>query len=518
MSARRPLLLLALIVLVAVGLRLWNYDFEMRHRGRTYTADAFTKIQMVLATAAGDTEPNTFKQPYFLIYSTALLFRGLWGAPPYPDALIWRVATLCMIAYSVATVLLVYALGRAAFARHGVGLAAAALFAVAPLAVTGSRYFKEDTPLMFFATASLLALLRVLQRPTRSAYLLAGALLGLSLSAKFAAVALIPFFLVVHGLARRATQPAPRHGRLVLSLLLAAVFFVLVNPHTLLHGLRFAGRVADQATYVANGHWDGTVIRGVDYLWTFYLRHALAPGLTPPALLAALAGLVLAFRRPQAAPVLLGAWVVIGYLVLEQSPAKPFPFFARYALILLPALCVFAGHALASAWTALSATPVGRTLGVLLFAGVLAPPLAKSALIDRALVPDTREQAIDWMNKNLEPGAAVCVDDRSYAAAPATNLFAVTARFPATPRQLRRMETDYVVVSSFSYERYRSGKKNLPKAQEARATYEELFHRYRVVKEFRPAHPCQTYGFHNPVITVLAAPRTPPAVSPGNGT
>jgi hypothetical protein len=143
---------------------------------------------------------------------------------------------------------------------------------------------------------------------------------------------------------------------------------------------------------------------------------------------------------------------------------------------------------------------MGVTVLILLFC--VGTPLARSALINMALKEDTRETAAAWIDEHLEEDALICVDHKHYAARPSPDKFNVLYRSPLSLGALRRWKVDYVVVGSFSYERFSYGKRNHERAERALQYYRNLSIYGELVKEFSPPLGWQTYGFHNPVVRI----------------
>ncbi len=510
------------VLMLAATLRVWNFRFDRLTDQMPLTYDAYSKYLMAEQVVRGHTRPLSYNQPYFLIYTTAGLFRlsRFFGAAD--NLWLWDLTVLYMIACSVTTVALTAAMARVLFNDRRVALMAALFFAVAPVSVIGSRYFKEDIPLMLLANAALFFLLRMIREPRGLNYAAAGLCIGLAASAKYAGFGLIPFYLLAHVLAA-LSAPAPGRLRLafnpwfLVGLLLIPAGFLLFNPFVVTNWRAFCAALHAQAEYVKRGHHDGTAIRGGDYWWLFYLRYALLPGLTFPLMAAALAGWLMALWRRRPLEWFAAVFVLVNYLAAEKGLAKPFPFFARYLHQVVPMLCVFAAWALLALYDARQARP-WRGVAWAVMALCAFVPLLHSALVTAELPRDTRLTATDWINAHLEPGARVFLDDAYYSPRPSTEKFHVRyARrmYRESPESLRRWGADYLVLNSFRLGRYDYSAPFNPTAAAIRERYRDLLRDAVQVREFRPRFSLQTYGFHNPIIWVYRLPQASSSATVG---
>jgi 4-amino-4-deoxy-L-arabinose transferase-like glycosyltransferase len=206
---------------------------------------------------------------------------------------------------------------------------------VVPLNVIGSRYFKEDIPLMFFLNLAVLMMVLTLRSSHRWTYLPAGIAVGLALSVKYVAAILIPFYILCHGVRVWRSSSGSKmktafEPYFFLGMVAVPAVFLLLNPYVIIEWKDFISTFHAQQGYAVTGHHDGTVILGRDYWWSFYLLRAVVPGLSLPVTLAALTGILLALWKRNAEAAFVAVWLGTFYLMMESSPAKPFPFFARY--------------------------------------------------------------------------------------------------------------------------------------------------------------------------------------------
>lgn len=645
-------LLLSVILLAALGLRLWGFGYDQLEKRMPYSHDSLGKLGEAQAIAAGRYVPRHYKQPDYLIYTTGYMIRALSKAGFTSELSHWNLATFHMILCAVATVLIIYLATKLVFKDTPTALLAALFLSVIPANVIGSRYIKEDIPMMMLLAAAIYFLLRLCANRRWYDYVLSGLFIGIAASAKYAALGLIPFYVLAHAyvvivtprgkrldqafhsfffiglaaflvgavafnpyitpsrfprlggitligslpligkpLALRGlvhtilgacillnvflplnTNPEIRRRRMLspsfitpillflitviirqtepmfyaaVGLFLAAHLYPMVIPSprplprriqwgpvvvgllvlVVLAGLlfhpyglldpggphqwgQFHHDFAKQAHYAKSGHNDGTSISGGDYGWTFYLRHALVPGMGIPLVVAALAGMVLAVCKKQRLAILLIPWIVISYLGVESSLAKPFPFFTRYLHGLFPFLCLMSAFALRS----IAPPESSRTRRAVFIGAVLIcllPPLIRTSLINASLQKDTRKIAAEWINENLEPDATLFLYDAYYSPRPDSTKFTVKFKkriYSDSEDNLRRKGPDYLILNSFRYGRYTYSHLFSDQARHIYDYYQHLMKTCTLVTEIRPQYTCQTYGFHNPIIRVYRTP------------
>lgn len=488
----------ALIVGVALSLRLWNLGFGLPD---WYHPDEPIKVEAVLRIVRGELNPGYFYHPTFMLYATAGAARlaHLVGGPL--DALgVIRAGRLTVALLGTATVALTYLLGRVIGGRF-VAATAALLLAVAPLHVVCSHYLKEDVPMTFWAVAVFVVCLRFVRRGRPADFVLAGGLAGLCAGTKYPGLMFVALPWLAQRERRRGAVPAPRAA-----LLASVAGFLLVTPYALLDVPRFALGIGHEGGNVFAG-LAGIAVSPLRSLWTFHLRDSLVPGmgLLPCAL--ALWGFVAALRRSDPAARLLSATVFTLYAVFENSPYKPPPNFDRYVVPMLPFAAVLAAQTLAALRAGLAAQ-AGRAapwIGAALLAAAAGAPAYDAVRLDAAMAADTRQAAADWLRQHACGVGRILMEGTLNA-----NGTLVPAYAPVLPAECgatyaytladfadRLDDYDVLVASSFMYDRF----VRLPDAPaERRRFYAAFFAARRPVAEFRPA--VRSYGFHNPTIRI----------------
>jgi 4-amino-4-deoxy-L-arabinose transferase-like glycosyltransferase len=362
----------------------------------------------------GGLDPGWFDYPTLLMYVLAPFQR--WSDEP--DYLIARAV---LVTLALAGVAAAWWLGNRAYGVVAAFVAAAAT-AVATVHVEYSRMAVTDVPLTL-AVAVALALL------VRGQLLPAGIAIGLAASFKYPGfVLLAPLLVAGWGQWRRLGVAAAA----------ALAAFVATSPYFVIH---LATAVGDARRVQRDGRrgWLGfeddpwAPIAFLDRLW-----ESLGP-----ALLVAIAGLVVALAARTLPDRVLASFVVVYFLTLLPLDAH----FDRYVLPLVPALGALAGRLRALA-------PVTLLLLVI--------PLVWSIRETRPLVrTDTRVVAHDWMEKNLTPGVLVAADP-STAAPDEVRVLRLALPGPGRPldperdlTRLRQLGVGYVLVTGAVADRVR---------------------------------------------------------------
>ena len=193
----------------------------------------------------------------------------------------------------VATVYLVYELGRLLYGRRA-GLLAALLMALMPYHVVVSRQVLLDGPMTFFATLTLVLFARFLTAGGRAWLYAAGAAMGLTFLSKETSIVLLGGRLRVPG----AYAGARAYGCATWPVALG-VMALVIAPFPL--SLMLAGRAGTGESYLT---WQ--LFRRPNHDWLFYPQ-TVPEVIGPLVLLAAAMGLWLLRRRRRggsAAPVL----------------------------------------------------------------------------------------------------------------------------------------------------------------------------------------------------------------------
>ena len=338
--------------------------------------------------------------------------------------------------------------------RVAVGLVPAVLtalaVAVSPILVVHAHYLKEDVYFTFFALLALASLLRVLQSSRRARIIELGIVSGLAASSKYVGATLLLFYFLVP-LVYPVGNIRVYFTKIFWVIFISFTLYLAVNYPIFLDVDNFLRNTKFELKHVAQGH--NIANYPLQLLFTFHFVHGIVPGLTPVLAFAGLAGMVLsrvkAFSLTDSEKVLL-FFAVLYYLLIEVSPNKPFPDFMRYTLPLVPVVLYFAVRAIFGAAKLIAAR--SQAAAAALFAVCLAWPAYASFMYVRYMEDDTRAKLQGRVGQLREPGRILF---EYYAKFEPPNV----SRVAAIPRDdLAALRVPYVVVSSFSYERYALGK------------------------------------------------------------
>jgi hypothetical protein len=507
--AKIPRWLTTLLVLacglVAAALMFKNISYGLPFY---YHPDEVGKLFNVKALVDRAAAPD-FRHPHFMLFfSLPFLYVGkALGADPF--LLLFARASVATL--GVATVCLLFFTGRL-LAGTLAGLSSALLFAAAPLAVVAAHDFKEDIPLAFWLTLQIFFLIRYLRDERARDLWFAAVAVGVAIGTKYTGLLSVPLVIGVILFQRK-------EGRLAtvgMVLLLAIVGFILATPDIFRQPARFLNGVVYELQHAVAGHldpvseadqWEKRLrISPVVHLWTYHLRYSLLPGFSAPGLLLALVGACVIIRRDKRAGWLLCAGLALYYFAVETLPLKPPPFAARYVVPVMPFAALLAGSALSferqgRAWL--------KVLLCCLLAGTLISNGYNSYRQVQAMRPDTRDEARDWILRNVPYGAQLVIPgfeayspfgDQSGPVSQARQVYEFAPVIRSAEEALRQATSDpknYVVVSSFTYQRYLDRPEINP---EMYRFYNALLARYTPVAKFESSF--VPLGFHNPTIRI----------------
>ena len=407
-------LLLLLLLAVALGLRLMNLDYGLPFVWSLDEGTHFTNRAVLMFREGLD--PGYYQNPPLFTELVHIVFRVMYGplgfafdlpAGNVPDQFERDPTELWIVARSLASVLCVLGVASAYWVGRrlwgpAVGLAGAAVLALSFLAVAYSRVAVTDAGSLAGVALALYGCVRLAEEGRRRHVLLAGAGIGLALSFKYTTgLLLLPLAIAA---AARARSDGP--GKAVLGFALAAMaavgVFVALNPVLLLNLSELRADVRGQAEVAANVPKAGQERGGLSY----YVA-SLGWGIGWAAVLAAVAGAALEFRRNRLRAVILAAFPLglLVYLALQSR------YFGRWLIPAYPALALFAGVALTRA-SELARRPVLRACALAVLTLVtVAQPLAAAARTATVLGrDDTREQLRDFLAAEFPPELRLSVE------------------------------------------------------------------------------------------------------------
>lgn len=487
---RTSKLALAAVLAVAIILRFWALG-----RGIPYAVqvDEPELVERAFGMMrSGSLNPHFYDYPGLSIYLQLAVsiirfitgaIVGTWqslGGADSADFYLWGRALTALV--GVANVLLVFQIAMRWGARHA--LLAAGLLAVNPLHVQYSHFVVPDTLLTFFVTLTLLLSLAASERNTLRSYALAGAAAGLAAATKYDGGIALLLPLIACWMST-AAKPSRLAAALAACAACVAVFLIAA-PYTLLDlpGFLDAFAKLTRKYQIVSEHPEAA--------WLTYLKYLARRSFGWPALLLAIAGMILGIVRVVRGPgrirwalvttfPLIYSWIICGQYVIVE----------RYLLPIVPMLCILAATAVVSGVSLLRRYEIPRAPRTALIAALtivaLLPPTLNAIAWDRdAARQDTADLAYAWMVEHIPQGAKVVLEStavrlpaRTYSA---RNVAALRLR---DYTDWRNEGIEYLVASSQVYEPILKEPQKYPREY---AQYMRIFEQSREVARFTPSN------------------------------
>ncbi|HEX9116409.1 MAG TPA: glycosyltransferase family 39 protein [Anaerolineae bacterium] len=486
---------LAGVLLLSLALRLWAIDFGLPYLEHPDEPFWVFKVLTMLKTA--DPNPHEFIYPSLYFYQTALAYLVYYGAGRLLGAfhtladlrepvllvggsglttlrgliLMGRVPSVLM---GVATVALVFDLGRRIF-HSTLGATLAALFvAVSPALVANSRYMIPDGPLALLTTLVVWGAWRIYERGRKVDYLLAAVCLGLAGGMKYNALPFAIAPLLAHFL--RPGSRGLRDLRLYVLPLVALAAFLVTTPFAVLDFGTFLKWATVNMNHYTGGHAGNSGSSLAWYLDTFWTTEG-------PVLVLATAGTILSVVRRSRGMIVVAA-TSLAYLIFLSLLAVHN---VRTALPILPLWALLAGYCaveLLAGLTGEGERP-GAYLGAagLLVSLALIFPLAATVRDTVHLTrPDGMDTARTWIAAELPAGSHIAVE--SYSPWVDPKKFVVMGFYKLNsqpPSWYKEKGYQYLV---FSAEMFRRFYKDPAQFHDEIEAYETLFQAFEPVKAF----------------------------------
>ncbi len=302
----------------------------------------------------------------------------------------------------VISVWVLFRIGVRLFGRP-TAFVAAAFLALAFLHVRDSHFGVTDIPMTCMVLVGFLAIVKLSESGSRKDLVAAGLLTGLAVATKYnAALLILPAtFAILDDPCRRPF--AGRIARVVAFGALMAAAFLLVCPYSVINHEKFVADLRDVSRHLADGHGPD-LGRG----WVYHLTTTLRYGMGLPLLAAGILGLPLSIWREGRRGLLVALFPVAYYLVTGSGRTV----FARYALPLVPFLCLTAGYlvvTVATAATRYLGRPTWRVPAIsMIAAAVLWPSIMSVIAFERLIATeDSRVLARRWIEARFAPGTTI---------------------------------------------------------------------------------------------------------------
>lgn len=303
------------ILMIAVVLRLWQVN-----------AIGFNSDEAVYsgqgASIAGDAAlrsifPIFRAHPLLFQFQVSVVYR-MFGVTD-------GAARLLAVALGVATVTLVYRLGRELYGRT-VGSLSALILAVMPYHVIVTRQALLDGPMVFFATLTFYLLARLASTGRIWWFYASGAAMGLTFLSKETSIVLFPAIYVFLALTPSIAVRLRDVGASFL------IFLLIVAPYPV--SLKLGGGSGTAQNFLV---WQ--IFRPTNHPWTFYLL-TVPRALGLLTVFAAAAGLWFLRWERGWREILLLSWIVVPVTFFQLWPVKGY----QYLLPVAPPIAVLAAR------------------------------------------------------------------------------------------------------------------------------------------------------------------------------
>lgn len=491
--------LVTFIIAIAAGLRLWSLGYDLPYVVHP-DEPAFIRVP-VRMFHSGDLNSHFFGYPtlyfylnmagYALYYGFGRLTGAMTTRMDVPDltsiamgssyatdpavVLIGRYISLIL---GVATVLLVYLMGRRVSGRWATGAVAAMLLAVSPTHIYNSRLVTFDVPATFFTVWAMAAAIAILQEGRTRDYVATAVLIGLAFSTKYNVGLVAVVLPVAHFL--RTGAPGWRDVRLYLSAPVAALTFLLINPYALLDYRAFSANVFSGGVVYAKGHagMEGDTVRWyLNFLWK---RYTILP-------LLAVAQIAVGFARRSKETILLASFPAVYFAFIswftvrnDRTLLPILPFIFLLAAILLVDL-IYRARRIGDRRTRRAAVA-----GLVIAAAILMAIPAREAValnIQRQTETLSGPLAGAWIMENVPPGSRIAMESYGPFFDPsAFDLRIINGLIDQPPQWYIDEGFDYLVFSRGAYGRFF---RDPERYADQIARYEELFASFDRVQSFR---------------------------------
>ncbi|HEY2434754.1 MAG TPA: glycosyltransferase family 39 protein [Vicinamibacterales bacterium] len=428
------------ILAAAFALRVWGAGFGLPHT--ECRPDERQLVNLATRVADGDLNPHYFIWPTLYVYVLAAVFRleglaGLFHDAPARLAELIFTARLLGVLLGTALVYAVHEVSRIVSGRAA-ARTAAFLCAVTFLAVRESHFGMLDVPMTLAIVAAMTVLLgaRVLTPWRAAAFGLAA---GLAASIKFNGIlVMVPGLVLALYDGARSKDLARTSWRLALGMALAAILgFLAGTPYAALDAPAFLAGTRALHDHLASGHVHDGQQLAIGSPLRAYAFDLLPAAVGWPVVIVAAAGFVLLLVRQRREAVALVSFPV-AYLAAASTGSTVF---ARYALPLVPFICVAAAEAIASL-----AGRAGhyKVAVVVALSALLAFPSMRAAFwLDTLLArTDSRLLAAQWIAAHVPSGATIAQTGSVYGKVQWSGSNWRETSLDATPQSL----PDFVIV------------------------------------------------------------------------
>ncbi len=393
-------------------------------------------------------EPSMFYNSMFVVFTVISKITEIQSFTQY----IW-IARVMAIIFTVGVVFLVYLTGKEV-AGVTVGLYAALLMVMNPYYLWFSSIAKEDPMMVFMITLSMYLFARYLSSKNTNYFLLAMAAAGFAVSTKYPGGLMLPFLLFLYFMYDRAASVLERLKTIARSMAVYVLAFIAGTPFSVITMDEFlrgaAGELEHYTTYhpgflhftwfvhveTITGLWDAANIWGKN-----------GYGLTLLLLLAGSFLIVSGIKhmdvRERYTWFMFLGWIllamfVFGFLIKIKM--------GNHIMIMTPAAMVIAGFGLERMLAKLHSIHIQWVAWIIII-GLIFTYAVSGITSSRN---DNRYYAAEWLTENVDPDERVATTLFVYL----PDNFKNISLLPPDIVYLEESDFDYIVLSSWEYQRY----------------------------------------------------------------
>ncbi len=322
-----------------------------------------------------------------------------YKAHPKELARLYVSARSLSVFFGLATIVLVFFMGRAFYGDPVHGLLAAFLLAIAPGHVVWSHYIGTDAIMAFQVCALILISYFMATTDNGRWYLYAGLLAGVTVATKYSAAPLCAIPLLAAVLGRKPFFPR----RVLVYLACIPAGFFLANPYSLIDMPSFiaAIRTSLRTNILADGSifWMDCFEKGSG--WWYHLTVSPYYNLGLPLALLALVSLVYALFRRELPALIMAAAMLVLWFLLGSSPWRVIRWFTPF----IPLLCILIARFMLQI-KGKAARPASFSLLALT---VLYTAGYSYAYVRMMASPDVRDIASEWIERSIPEGETIAV-------------------------------------------------------------------------------------------------------------
>ncbi|MDO8585867.1 MAG: glycosyltransferase family 39 protein [Armatimonadota bacterium] len=418
--------ILLLILIIGLALRIWGIFWTLpTSGGYSYHPDEIFQIASAekIDLGALNLNPQFYNYGAMYMYLVSALM-SLGASVGLTSRLVlvdwYLIARLLTALLGAVTPYLVFLTASRLFDRK-VGLAAALLAAITPVAVVHSHFATVDAPATFWVAACLATSARLARGASIRSIIFAGLFAGFAGATKYT-TAIVLIAPLVALLAEREAPFSKKLPPVGLAIAAALAGFVIGNPGCVLWADQFGKGFLYEFSHARQGH--GLVFVNTGPGWLFHIRSSLLYGLGLPYLLLSLAGLCVIARQRRRESWFLLAFALVYFATISLSPVR----FARYVIPLTPVLAITAAAAIVNGFDSIARLRWGRlrarqTLLVswlVVCVGALYYTLSYSMALDRLFDDkDPRFESVAWIKAHVPKGSAIALPTRPWFYSPA---------------------------------------------------------------------------------------------------